>query len=190
MERTREEMKAVEGTAGRKHRHPSRHHYLRFHLPHTHLSSAFGSDWFGLKAEKFARFFGTPTFLVTQTMVVAVWIGLNAFGVTTFDLYPFILLNLAFSLQAAYAAPLILLAQTRQADRDKAHSEADAEHREALANAAEQRHELFEKQNERLLELLKQNTELTEMVQSMSSEIQALTRELHHHLVVHGRRRS
>ena len=47
-------------------------------------------------------------------------------GVTHFDIYPFILLNLAFSLQAAYAAPLILLAQTRQADRDKAHAEADA----------------------------------------------------------------
>ena len=52
------------------------------------------------------------------------------------DPYPFILLNLAFSLQAAYAAPLILLAQARQADRDKALSDADANHREALANGA------------------------------------------------------
>ena len=52
-------------------------------------------------------------------------------------IYPFILLNLAFSLQSAYAAPLILLAQTRQADRDAAHALADAEHREALRSASE-----------------------------------------------------
>ncbi|HWQ25432.1 MAG TPA: DUF1003 domain-containing protein [Chlorobaculum sp.] len=61
---------------------------------------------------------------------------------TRFDVYPFILLNLAFSLQAAYAAPLILLAQTRLADRDKAHADADAQHREALAQASEQRRSL------------------------------------------------
>jgi uncharacterized membrane protein len=66
-----------------------------------------------LKAERFARFFGTPTILVSQTIVVAIWIGINVAGLTKFDVYPFILLNLAFSLQAAYAAPLILLAQTR-----------------------------------------------------------------------------
>ena len=102
------------------------HQYFRFHLPVSHLGAVFGNDWFALKAEAFARFFGTPVFLVTQTIVVAVWISLNVFGYSSFDLYPFILLNLAFSLQAAYAAPLILLAQTRQADRDKAHADADA----------------------------------------------------------------
>src|SRR6266403_4850409 len=100
--------------------------HFRFHLPHRHLSSVFGNDWFALKAEAFARFFGTPVFLVAQTLIVSVWIILNVLGVAHFDIYPFILLNLAFSLQAAYAAPLILLAQTRQADRDKAHSDADA----------------------------------------------------------------
>src|SRR5712691_3822996 len=99
---------------------PSRHHF-RFHLPHVHLAPVFGNDWFALKAEAFARFFGTPVFLIGQTAVVAVWILINSFGVTSFDIYPFILLNLAFSTQAAYAAPLILLAQTRQADRDNAH---------------------------------------------------------------------
>jgi len=112
--------------------HASEHH-LRFHSSHTHLSSVFGSDWFGTRAEKFARFFGTPTCLIAQTVVVGVWIALNAANVTHFDVYPFILLNLAFSLQAAYAAPLILLAQTRQADRDKALADADARHREDLA---------------------------------------------------------
>jgi uncharacterized membrane protein len=59
--------------------------------------------------------------------------------VTHFDQYPFILLNLPFSLQAAYAAPFILLAQTRQADRNKAHTEADIQHREALAAASTER---------------------------------------------------
>src|SRR5476649_667710 len=108
-----------------------KHHHLRFHLPYVHLSSVFGDDWFALKAERFARFFGTPTFLVGQTIIVAVWIGINVAGLTKFDVYPFILLNLAFSLQAAYAAPLILLAQTRQADRDKVNSDADARHHEA-----------------------------------------------------------
>ncbi|HUO54683.1 MAG TPA: DUF1003 domain-containing protein, partial [Rhodoblastus sp.] len=97
---------------------PGRRHW-RFHLPHSHLNSVFGDDWFALKAEGFARFFGTPTFLIAQTIIVLFWMGINLAGFTTFDVYPFILLNLAFSLQAAYAAPLILLAQTRQADRDK-----------------------------------------------------------------------
>jgi len=104
-----------------------------FHHKHKHLSTTFGNDWFALKAEAFARFFGTPIFLIGQTVLVTTWIIANILGIVHFDLYPFILLNLAFSLQAAYAAPLILLAQTRQADRDKAHSEADAEHREAIA---------------------------------------------------------
>ncbi len=104
----------------------------RFHMPHAHLESAFGGDWFGVRAESFARFFGTPTFLIAQTIIVAVWILVNVAGWTQFDIYPFILLNLAFSLQAAYAAPLILLAQTRQADRDKVMSLADAQHREEL----------------------------------------------------------
>ena len=94
-------------------------------------------------------------------MIVAIWIALNATGVTKFDVYPFILLNLAFSLQAAYAAPLILLAQTRQADRDKAHAEADALHREDLAHASEERQLLAEKQTALLVDLLQQNTELT-----------------------------
>lgn len=123
------------------------------------LTHTFGDQWFALKAEAFARFFGTPTFLVGQTVVVGVWIYLNLAGFTKFDPYPFILLNLAFSLQAAYAAPLILLAQTRQAERDQAHALADAQHREDLDEAMAQRQTLVERQSEQLLELLKQNTE-------------------------------
>lgn len=157
----------------------SNQHYFRFHLPHLHLASVFGDDWFALKAESFARFFGTPLFLVGQTIIVAVWIGANILGFTKFDVYPFILLNLAFSLQAAYAAPLILLAQTRQAERDKAHSEADAQHREALAMASEQRQALSVQHSAQILELLKQNTQLTELTQELSRRIETLTSEVH-----------
>ncbi|MEO7724985.1 MAG: DUF1003 domain-containing protein [Chthoniobacterales bacterium] len=154
-------------------------HHLRFHLPHRNLSSAFGNDWFALKAEAFARFFGTPFFLVGQTLAVAVWILLNIAGVTHFDLYPFILLNLAFSTQAAYAAPLILLAQTRQADRDKAHADADAQHREALGKASEERELLAAEQTKTLLVLMHQNTDLTQIIKELSERIENLTAQLH-----------
>ena len=154
-------------------------HHFRFHAPHAHLASVFGEGWFGQKAEAFARFFGTPTFLIGQTVIVSAWIAANAGGLTGFDVYPFILLNLAFSLQAAYAAPLILLAQTRQADRDKAHAEADAEHREALAQASLERQGLAEQQGTRLLDLLEQNTHLTKLTQELSQRIAALTDEIH-----------
>ena len=158
-------------------------HHFRFHMPFAHVFSVFGDDWFSLKAEAFARFFGTPFFLISQTVVVAAWITLNVIGVTKFDLYPFILLNLAFSLQAAYAAPLILLAQTRQADRDKAHAEADAMHREALASASEQRDLFASKQSAQLLVLMEQNTRLTEVTKELSERIESLTKEIHNKFV-------
>jgi uncharacterized membrane protein len=154
-------------------------HFYRFHLPHQHLEPVFGNDWFALKAESFARFFGTPRVLIGQTLVVAVWIVLNVSGIVAFDLYPFILLNLAVSLQAAYAAPLILLAQTRQSDRDKAHSEADAQHREELHAASDERQKLAEKQMALLLDMLQQNTALTETVRSLTQRVEALTSEVH-----------
>jgi len=154
-------------------------HVRRFHLPHAHLESVFGSDWFGLKAERFARFFGTPTFLVAQTVIVALWILINAIGWTQFDVYPFILLNLAFSTQAAYAAPLILLAQTRQADRDKAHALADAQHREELHQVNVERQAQIEKQTGLLVEMLQQNTQLTESVASLIKQNTELTQTVH-----------
>ncbi len=163
--------------------HLKKGNHFRFHQPHVHLATVFGNDWFALKAEAFARFFGTPVFLVSQTLFVAIWIILNSMGVFHFDIYPFILLNLAFSLQAAYAAPLILLAQTRQADRDKAHADADAQHREALAQASEQREKSVAEQTSYLVELMKQNTELTEITKTMSARIQTLTEELHRHIL-------
>ena len=155
------------------------HHAYRFHVPHLHLQPVFGNDWFALRAEAFARFFGTPRFLIAQTVIVAIWILINAVGLTTFDIYPFILLNLAFSLQAAYAAPLILLAQTRQADRDVAHALADAEHREALHTASEERAAVAAKQTALLVEMVEQNTRLTETVKALTERVEGLTLEVH-----------
>ncbi len=84
------------------------------------------SDAVGDFAETIARFLGTGRFLAVQTIIVIVWITLNVVAVNLrWDPYPFILLNLAFSTQAAYAAPLILLAQNRQADRDRVQAEED-----------------------------------------------------------------
>lgn len=89
-------------------------------------SGFYDADAFGQFAETIARFLGTSRFIVAQTVVVVVWIFLNVFVVTLeWDPYPFILLNLAFSTQAAYAAPLILLAQNRQDDRDRRTAELD-----------------------------------------------------------------
>jgi uncharacterized membrane protein len=88
-------------------------------------------DAFGRLSEEIARFFGTARYLAIQTVVVALWIAFNVVAVSLrFDPFPFILLNLVFSTQAAYAAPLILLAQNRQALRDRAEVERD---REAVA---------------------------------------------------------
>ena len=84
------------------------------------------SDIVGVYSERVARFLGTGRYLAIQTIVVIVWIGLNLFAIAIrWDPYPFILLNLAFSTQAAYAAPLILLAQNRQENRDRVALEED-----------------------------------------------------------------
>jgi uncharacterized membrane protein len=83
-------------------------------------------ETFGQLSERLARFLGTGKFLFWQTLLVITWIVLNLFALSLqWDPYPFILLNLAFSTQAAYAAPLILLAQNRQDDRDRVSLEED-----------------------------------------------------------------
>ncbi len=92
------------------------------------LGIHYDPEAFGRFSEAIARFLGTARFLVAQTVLVALWIAFNvAAYALRFDPYPFILLNLAFSTQAAYAAPLILLAQNRQAERDRAEVERDRE---------------------------------------------------------------
>jgi uncharacterized membrane protein len=108
------------------------------------VHGAFGEDTFGRRAEAVARFLGTPRYIAAQSIVVVIWIAINATAVALrWDPYPFILLNLAFSTQAAYAAPLILLAQTRQADRDRVAVDRVEKHREeALSRADERQAEL------------------------------------------------
>ena len=145
---------------------------LRHRKQHLQDESAFGNDKFGQLARQFARFFGTPKFIIGQTLIVAVWILANGFLIVhalhskAFDPYPFILLNLLFSTQAAYAAPLILLAQTRQADRDKASGEADAHHREEVAT--------------RQMRLIEENTELTKLIKVQTDLLQ----EVHRHVAL------
>jgi uncharacterized membrane protein len=133
-----------------------------------HLHSPFGNDRFGRLAERFARFFGTPQFIIAQTALVVCWIVLNAVAIGQhWDPYPFILLNLAFSTQAAYAAPLILLAQTRQADRDKA-----AAFELVRLSDAQQAH--VEGETGQLRELLQVNTHLTEKIAELTTELHAV----------------
>ncbi|NEW40285.1 DUF1003 domain-containing protein [Nocardia cyriacigeorgica] len=96
----------------------------------TPVESRFRFDWdaeaLARSSERVARFLGTGRYLAMQTVIVIVWILLNVFVVALrWDPYPFILLNLAFSTQAAYAAPLILLAQNRQDNRDRVSLEED-----------------------------------------------------------------
>lgn len=94
----------------------------------TSLTPSYDPDVVGRWSERIARFLGTGRYLAIQTIVVIVWIILNAAAVSLrWDPYPFILLNLLFSTQAAYAAPLILLAQNRQDARDRALAERDRE---------------------------------------------------------------
>jgi uncharacterized membrane protein len=134
---------------------------------------AFGDDPFGRFAEKTARFFGTPKYIIGQTVIVAIWIVLNSVAwFHHWDGRPFILLNLIFSTQAAYAAPLILLAQTRQADRDKEHGELLDKRHTALEEAAE-------RQTREIIALLDSNTALTQQDKDMTDEVAKLTREIH-----------
>jgi uncharacterized membrane protein len=92
-----------------------------WHEEHIDIST------FGQKlADSVATGMGSWRFIIIQTIIVAVWMGLNVLGfVQHWDPYPFILLNLLFSTQAAYAAPIIMMAQNRQSDRDRAQAQAD-----------------------------------------------------------------
>ncbi|HYY04809.1 MAG TPA: DUF1003 domain-containing protein [Gaiellaceae bacterium] len=141
---------------------------------------AFGSDAFGRTAERVARFFGTPQYIVGQTIVVIVWIAINSAAIAfRWDKYPFILLNLAFSTQAAYAAPLILLAQTRQADRDKAHEEMIEQFHEREEKQGERRLTAIKSETDKLTQLLESNTDLTQQDKELTEQVAKLTKEIH-----------
>jgi uncharacterized membrane protein len=145
--------------------------------------SPFGRDAFGRYAEGAARFFGTPQYIVGQTIAVVLWVILNSVAlIQHWDPYPFILLNLGFSLQAAYAAPLILLAQTRQADRDKQAADALERHHDVVAVRAEKQQEALERTAEELKSLLEANTDLTRQDKDLTEQVAKLTREIHSRL--------
>src|SRR5204862_621713 len=130
-------------------------------MPAEH-HGAFGEDAFGRRAETIARFFGTPQYIFGQTIVVVLWIAINSVAVALqWDPYPFILLNLAFSTQAAYAAPLILLAQTRQAERDKLASDRAEKRHDQTDRQAAERVAALRTETDKLTALLDANTDLT-----------------------------
>jgi uncharacterized membrane protein len=147
------------------------------------VPSAFGEDAFGRRAEAAARFLGTPRYIAAQTLLVIAWIALNAVAVSLrWDPYPFILLNLAFSTQAAYAAPLILLAQTRQAERDKLSLDLLEAHREEVMSHMQQREAALKKATDELKDLLASNTELTRQDKELTERVETLTGEIHSRL--------
>jgi len=96
------------------------------------LKPSYDPDAFGRWSERFARFLGTARFLVYMTCFVLFWVLWNSLAPDElkFDHYPFIFLTLILSLQASYAAPLILLAQNRQADKDRIQANEDREREE------------------------------------------------------------
>jgi uncharacterized membrane protein len=147
----------------------------------------FGQDAFGRRAERAARFFGTPQYIVGQSLLVIAWIAFNAVAVSLqWDPYPFILLNLAFSTQAAYAAPLILLAQTRQAERDKLAEERAEQHHEREERSGVKRVAAIKAETDRLQVLLESNTDLTRQDKELTEQVAALTREIHARLTNGG----
>jgi uncharacterized membrane protein len=148
-------------------------------MPSEH-HGAFGQDRFGRGAEKVARLFGTPQYIVGQTILVLAWIAVNAVAVAArWDPYPFILLNLAFSTQAAYAAPLILLAQTRQADRDKDHDLLVERQHDEMAKMDEARVAAIKVETDRLTSLLETNTDLTRQDKELTEQVAQLTKQIH-----------
>jgi uncharacterized membrane protein len=141
---------------------------------------AFGQDAFGRRAEQLARFFGTPRYILSQSVVVVIWIALNSLALSfRWDPYPFILLNLAFSTQAAYAAPLILLAQTRQADRDKHHEELIERSHDEMERRAQERTAAIQRETDKLTELLESNTDLTRQDKELTEQVAGLTKQIH-----------
>jgi uncharacterized membrane protein len=155
--------------------------------PVPHVPGAFGEDTFGRRAEAAARFFGTPQYILGQSLIVVAWIAVTAVAVgLRWDPYPFILLNLAFSTQAAYAAPLILLAQTRQAERDKFALDKLEAHREEVMDHMQAREAALKKETDKLRELLATNTDLTRQDKELTENVATITREIHS-LVLAGR---
>ena len=139
------------------------------------LGLHYDPEAFGRFSEGIARTLGTGRYLVAQTVIVIFWIAVNvAAAALRFDPYPFILLNLAFSTQAAYAAPLILLAQNRQDARDRA--QADEDRRAAALVQAESEYLAREMANIRILVAsLPTADEVTNALERLSEAVERLS---------------
>jgi len=137
-------------------------------MPGEH-HGAFGEDAFGRRAEKIARFFGTPQYIFGQTIVVVVWIAINAVAVSLqWDPYPFILLNLA---------------QTRQADRDKLAEDRQEHHHDEAERLAQERVVAIKSETDKLTALLESNTDLTRQDKELTEQVADLTKQIHDLLI-------
>ncbi|OEV05978.1 DUF1003 domain-containing protein [Streptomyces oceani] len=150
--------------------------------PRRSLLPEYDPDAFGRLSERIARFLGTGRFIVWMTVIVTVWIGWNVLlpSPFRFDEYPFIFLTLALSLQASYAAPLILLAQNRQADRDRVNLEQDRRQNERVIADTEYL--------SREIAALRMGLGEVATRDWMRSELQDLLRELHEREAERGQR--
>jgi uncharacterized membrane protein len=149
----------------------------------TSAAGGYDSDAFARWAESVARFLGTGRYLAVQTFFVIIWVAINAFAwELRWDKYPFILLNLMFSTQAAYAAPLILLATNRQTDRDKDVVERDREtNARALAETEFLARELAE-----IRIILTQKADRDDLVDPLEKLTQAVERLSEQSLIEEG----
>jgi uncharacterized membrane protein len=179
--------------------------------------SSHSYDRFGRFAEWLVRAFGMPWFLAAQTAVIVAWVATNSLaGLPHFDPYPFVFMNLVLSALAAYAAPFILLAETRQADRDRARARAEERHHDELERRQQELLGQDNSQTQQIARLFEQDTAQTDHRGQMLAQVtvlleresdqtdvivalaaktvemaeakQALTREIHSHTVSHESR--
>ena len=145
------------------------------------VASAFGEDAFGRRAEAAARFFGTPKYILGQTALIraSTSSSMQSRSWCAWDAEIIASTYIKFSTQAAYAAPLILLAQTRQVDRDKAASDQLEAHREEVAKNMQEREAALKAETDELKALLQSNTQLTQQDKELTERIEMLTREIH-----------
>ncbi len=136
------------------------------------------ADRVGRAADGFVRLFSTPWFLALQTILIAAWVLVNVIGATLrFDPYPFILLNLLFSALAAYAAPLILVAQTRQAERDRLQADLDTRRHDQILAEQERLMRHDADQTDQIAGLLDENRRQTDIIVGLLGQIRTQVEE-------------
>ena len=143
--------------------------------PSSPLRASESHDRFGRFAERVVRVFGMPWFVVGQTGVIVAWVAANSLaGVPHFDPYPFIFMNLVFSALAAYAAPFILLAETRQTNRDRVRARAEERHHEELEHRQQALLEQDNTQTQQISRLLEQDTAQTGHLAELLEQVRLL----------------